>query len=204
MDGDADRAAAEFESVLPRRICQPQRVGRCAYKDCGFAIEERTQPLLGRLAATGDDHCAHTLSRFEGCPEPDEWSERERDVDPVGLPNACARENLFPTAQPPVPTFFRVEPENRFARGTRCLMNAYVLLDRVRQIRPEGRVLRLVIHKLLLRRERKLRKRDAASKGGRVKPVPPGQDRAHLLESDHSAHTELILQDLTSDSLAPM
>src|SRR5437762_6667624 len=139
MDGDADRAAAEIQSVLPRRICQPQRVGRCAYQDCGFAVEERTQPLFGRLTATGDDHCAHTLSRFEGCPETDEWSKRERDVDPVGLADAGARENLFPAAQPPLPTFFRVQPENRFARRTRCLMNANVLLDRVLQIRPERR-----------------------------------------------------------------
>src|SRR5436309_2491270 len=71
-------------------------------------------------------------------------------------------------------------------------MNANVPLGWVGQIRPEGRMLRLIIHKLLLCRERKLRETDAASKAGRVKPVLPGQHPAHFLESNRSAHWRLF------------
>ena len=81
-------------------------------------------------------------------------------------------------------------------------MNADVLLDWIGQIRAERRMLRLIINKLLLRRKRKLRKIDTASEPFGVKRISPGQDRAHFLESNHSAHPAPILQDLTRHSVA--
>src|SRR5437660_1126526 len=81
-------------------------------------------------------------------------------------------------------------------------MNADVLLDWIGQIRAERRMLRLIINKLLLRRKRKLRKIYTASEPFGVKRISPGQDRAHFLESNHSAHPAPILQDLTRHSVA--
>src|SRR5213593_1449271 len=174
LDGNPDRAATEIESVLPRDIRESQRVSRCANKDCGFTIEDSAHPLFGRLAAARNDHGAETLSRFEGCPETDKWPKREGDVDSVRLADASAFGNLVPAVEPPIPTFFRIQPVNWFAGSPRCLMDADVLVDWICQIRTERRMLRLIINQLLLRRKRKLREIHATSKTPGVKRISRG------------------------------
>ena len=108
------------------------------------------------------------------------------------MPDPGSFEDFGPAAQPPVPTIGSVEPKDGLSSRSRCLMDSRVVFDGKRQVRAEGRVLRLIVNELLLRRERNIFKMLLLQPTG-IKTISLGKNRAHFSEAGRDFHAAPIL-----------
>ena len=150
---DPHRQPPQVDTALARDLGQVKGVGRRADEDRRTEGFHRGQPRRRVLAAAGDRQRSEHPGALEAGPEPDEEPERERKEDAVRGPHARAPQNDPPAARPPFPRFLRVEPYERRAARARGLVHANVALERVGQVRTEGRVRSLIVDQLRLSRQ---------------------------------------------------
>src|SRR5205085_6720715 len=87
------------------------------------------------------------------CPVADERPERKSAEDRIARADACRTVNRAPAARPPVPAFLRVQPPERTARRSRCLMKVTIATERISQQPAERRLRSLLLDQFGFRRE---------------------------------------------------
>src|SRR5207249_11272977 len=144
-DEGPDANGAQVHFLFGSDFGEPERVSGCATENRRAVIHHHSQTRGAAQPAAREAEAADALRRFIGEPEADEGTERKGKEHAVGGRGAGSAQNLSPTRDHPTPTFRRVEPAQRRARGAAGPMQARVALERKGQVRSVRRPGALVV-----------------------------------------------------------
>ena len=145
------KVQADFSRFIPHM----KGVGGGADEHGRAIVHDRFEPLRRRLAAAGDRQRAQFSRSFPAGPKADEGPEGKCKKNSVVGSHPGGFKDRFPTAGPPLPGLLRIEPVNRFPRGSRGLVDTHVTLDGKRQSAAKGRMGSLILDQFAFGRKGK-------------------------------------------------
>src|SRR6266581_4866527 len=104
-----------------------QRVARGAYQHGRTDLLHGSEALQGIHAATRDSERANAFGSFISRPEADKRAKTKGQKDDIVTIDACCLIDSCPAIRPPVPTFMGIQDLQGSPRGSRGLVQAYIL-----------------------------------------------------------------------------